>query len=61
MIADNKKICLEDMNPGFFLISPISIENEIKMLKYIEDKMTECLKLYKTTYEVNFKIIFRKI
>jgi hypothetical protein len=52
MIADNKRLIFEEMAQNFYLISPISIENEIKLLLFLQNIVKVNLQKYKTTYEV---------
>ncbi len=47
IISDNKKITYDEINPTFYMISPISIENEKKVLLKIEEMMLNYLSKYK--------------
>jgi protein-histidine N-methyltransferase len=57
IISDNRKIVFEEVMPSFYLISPISKQQEIKILLKIKDIMKEYLSLYKTTLQEDEEII----
>jgi histone-lysine N-methyltransferase SETD3 len=46
ILSDNKKITYDEINPQFYMISPISIENEKIILKKIEELMIHFLSKY---------------
>jgi protein-histidine N-methyltransferase len=56
IISDNRKIVFEEVMPSFYLISPISKQQEIKILLKIKDIMKEYLSLYKTTLQEDEEI-----
>jgi hypothetical protein len=52
IISDNKYIYYDEIAPSFYLITPITIELEIKVLLRIKEIMEEHLANYETTAEV---------
>lgn len=57
IISDNKKIVFEEVMPSFYLISPINMQQEIKVLQKIRDIMKEYLNLYKSKLQEDLEII----
>jgi hypothetical protein len=52
IISDNRYVYYEEMTPTFYLITPITQELEIKVLKRLREIMQERLANYDTTIEV---------
>ena len=46
ILSDNRKLTYDEISPQFYLISPISIENEKQILLKIEELMMYCLSMY---------------
>jgi len=57
IINDNSHISFEDAVPCFYLISPINLENELKVLGKIEEIMLTALNKYTTTFEEDEQIL----
>lgn len=57
IISDNRKIVFEEVMPSFYLISPINMQQEIKVLQKIRDIMKEYLNLYKSKLQEDEEII----
>jgi histone-lysine N-methyltransferase SETD3 len=50
-------LTFEDAAPSFFLISPISVEMEIKVLNKLQQIVNEAINKYPTTIEEDRKIL----
>ncbi len=61
IISDNKKIVFEEIMPNFYLISPITRAQEIKVLEKIRTMMKEFLDLYETSLEQDAEILNKQI
>jgi hypothetical protein len=57
MINENYKLMMDDSSTGFYLISPLSAKNELKVLKKIEDLCLNELNKYPHTLEEDEDII----
>lgn len=60
MVADNKRMIFEEMAQNFYLISPISLDNEIKVLLFLQGLIKNHLSKYKTSLEVKYIIIYKQ-
>lgn len=61
IISENQDLQYEDTTPSFYLVPPISEENEIRVLKKLKSLINECLMCYSTTLKEDLEIISRDL